>query len=85
MRMLFWLLLFYIGFKVIQGFLRGKEEKETTTLPSQEEETHRDPVCGVYVSEQDAVIGRVDEQRYYFCSMECLEKYRQQLENKQAS
>jgi YHS domain-containing protein len=82
MRMLFWLLLIYICFRVVQGYLRGREADETAPLPSHGEETHRDPVCGVYVSEQDAVVGRYDEQRLYFCSMACLEKYREQLEHK---
>jgi YHS domain-containing protein len=44
-------------------------------------ETHRDPVCGVYVSEESAVIGRHDGQRHFFCSMNCLEKYREQLDH----
>jgi YHS domain-containing protein len=46
------------------------------------EPTYRDPVCGVYVSEKDAVVGRLDGQRHYFCSMSCLEKFREQLDHK---
>jgi YHS domain-containing protein len=45
-------------------------------------ETYRDPVCGVYVSEEDAVVGRLDGQRHHFCSLGCLEKYREQLDHK---
>jgi YHS domain-containing protein len=82
--MLLWLLLLYIGYRVIQGYLKGRQQEEVRPLPPRGEETHRDPVCGVYVAEHDAVIGRVDEQRFYFCSMTCLEKYREQLENKSA-
>jgi YHS domain-containing protein len=80
--MLLWLLLLYIGYRVIQGYLKGRQREEVHPLPPRGEETHRDPVCGVYVAEQDAVVGRIDEQRYYFCSMSCLEKYREQLEHK---
>jgi YHS domain-containing protein len=47
--------------------------------------TYRDPVCGVYVSEETAVIGRHDGQRHYFCSMDCLEKYREQLDHSSPS
>jgi YHS domain-containing protein len=85
-RILLWLLLLYIGYRVIQGYLKGREkEEEAQPLPPRGEETHRDPICGVYVAEQDAVVGRIDEQRIFFCSMACLEKYREQLENKKAS
>jgi YHS domain-containing protein len=43
--------------------------------------THQDPVCGVFVSEEDAVVGKLDGRRHYFCSMDCLEKFRDQLEH----
>lgn len=81
MRLLIWLILIYVGFKIVQGFLRQRGEKEQS-LPPRGEETHRDPVCGVYVAERDAVVGRVEDKRLYFCSMACLDKYREQLENK---
>jgi YHS domain-containing protein len=83
-RLLIWLILIYIGYRVVQGFLKTREPDEVQ-LPPRGEETHRDPVCGVYVAEEDAVVGRIEEQRVYFCSMACLEKYREQLESKPAS
>lgn len=36
---------------------------------------HRDPVCGVYVSEQVAVRRESGGQTLYFCSEECAKKY----------
>jgi YHS domain-containing protein len=83
-RMILWLILIYVGYRVVQGFLKSRQPEEGT-LPPQSEETHRDPVCGIYVAEDDAVVGRIDEKRVYFCSMACLEKYREQLENKTTS
>jgi YHS domain-containing protein len=80
-RLLLWLILFYVGYKMVQGFLKSRKP-EDPPLPPRGEDTHRDPVCGVYVAEHDAVIGRVEEKRIYFCSMECLEKYREQIEQK---
>jgi YHS domain-containing protein len=77
-RLLIWLILIYVGYKIVQGFLKTKESKETP-LPMQGEETHRDPVCGVYVARDDAVIGNLKGERIYFCSMACLEKYQEQL------
>jgi len=79
--MLLWLILIYVGYRAVQGFLKTRQP-ELVSPPPKGEETHRDPVCGVYVAEEDAVVGRIEEQRVYFCSMACLEKYREQLEHK---
>jgi YHS domain-containing protein len=37
---------------------------------------HKDPVCGVYVSEATAVSCRDGNQILWFCSTDCLNKYR---------
>jgi YHS domain-containing protein len=75
-------LLVYIGYRILISLVSGKK---TPVKPEAElkaaTETHRDPVCGVYVSEEDAVVGKLDGQRHYFCSMDCLEKYREQLDH----
>lgn len=78
-KLLLFGLLAYLAYKFFVGRTAAKEEISQKPEP---EETHRDPVCGVYVSKADAVIGRVEDERIYFCSMACLEKYRDQLENK---
>jgi len=78
-RLLVWGLIGYIVYMMFKG--RSGEK----TLPEKKpagEDTHRDPVCGIYVTEEDAVVGRIEDNRVYFCSMACLEKYRDQLENK---
>lgn len=85
-RLLIWLLLIYIGYRVIKTLIAGKKpaagnhDKATDAAL-----TYRDPVCGMYVAEEDAVVGKLDGQRHYFCSMVCLEKYREQLDHSQHS
>ncbi len=75
-------LLLYIGYRIVIKLVAGKQAPENPVKNTdQGEETHRDPVCGVYVAEESAVIGRHDGQRHYFCSMDCLEKYREQLDH----
>jgi len=75
-------LLLYIGYRIVVSLLSAKKP-----LAKQDErlnpatETHRDPICGVYVSEEDAVIGKLEGERHYFCSMDCLEKFREQLDH----
>ncbi len=78
------LFMFLIGYCVYLIF-KGSGQKQAKSPPRERpvgEITHRDPVCGVYVSEDDAVVGRLEGERIYFCSMECLEKYRETLETK---
>ena len=79
-------LLFYICYRLIVSLTSAKKTP-TKTAESRDpgEETFRDPVCGVYVSAEDAVIGRHDGQRHYFCSMNCLEKFREQLDHSSPS
>lgn len=74
-------LLLYIGYRVLISLTSAKKPpSKTAGSHDPAEETYRDPVCGVYVSEETAIIGKHDGQRHYFCSMNCLEKYREQLE-----
>lgn len=81
-RFLFVGLLLYIGYRILISLTSAKKTSAKTSAKyDQGEETHRDPVCGVYVSEENAVIGKHDGQRHYFCSMDCLEKYREQLDH----
>lgn len=80
-RLLIWALLIYIGYRVVVALVQPKQPEKSVTGRESAATTYRDPVCGVYVSEDDAVIGTHDGERHYFCSMACLEKYRDQLEH----
>ena len=83
-RLFIWALLIYIGYRVIKSFASGKKVATPSTVKHAEAAaTHLDPVCGIYVSEDDAVIGRLDGQRHFFCSHACLEKFRQKLDHLQ--
>jgi len=81
-RLLLWLLIIYIGYRIILTLTSGKKKESNPRGTSPEVNVaYRDPVCGMYVSEEDAVIGTLDGQRHYFCSMGCLEKFREQLDH----
>ena len=80
MSLLFWLLIGYGLYVMFKG--RGRKDISPDSLPRGEEtETHKDPVCGIYVARDDAVVGTLDGKRIYFCSRDCLEKFREQLEH----
>ena len=82
MRFLFIALLLYIGYRIIVSLTASKKpDGKSVADRGPAEATYRDPVCGVYVSEEQAVVGRHDGQRHFFCSMDCLEKFREQLDH----
>lgn len=73
-------LMLYVGYRVLLSLFSGKKPPVKSAGNREPGEvTYRDPVCGVYVSEEAAVIGTHAGERHYFCSMNCLEKYRERL------
>lgn len=78
--MLLWLILGYIGYRIIKGFLANRDN--SAAKPLKDTEAFQDPVCGVYVSAEDATVGRLDGEKIYFCSRECLDKYQEKLQRK---
>jgi YHS domain-containing protein len=81
-RLLVWGLVLYIGYRIIISMTSAKKMPPKPAGNREVgEDTHRDPVCGVFVSEETAVIGRHNGQRHYFCSMNCLEKFQDQLDH----
>lgn len=79
-RLLIWLLLAYIGFRVVKALMSPKSSPTPPPVRASEE-TVQDPVCGTYVAKADAIVGTLDGTRHYFCSMACLEKFREQLDH----
>lgn len=83
-RLLIWLLLAYIGFKLLKSLV-SPNRQVSLPLPREGEDTVQDPICKVYLDRDDAIVGTLDGQRHYFCSMGCLEKFREQLDHTQHS
>jgi YHS domain-containing protein len=81
-RLIMIVLLFYIGYRIIISFTATKNTpRKSSGERDRSEETFRDPVCGMYVTEEHAVIGTHNGNRHYFCSMGCLDKFREQLDH----
>ena len=76
-------LLFYIGYRIIISLFSAAKKTQTNSFNDNKPaaEAHLDSICGMYISEEDAVIGKLNGQKHYFCSMNCLEKFREQLNN----
>jgi len=79
-RFLIWLILGYIGYRIVKGFLASRAD--SAVKPIKDTEVYQDPVCGVYVSAEDATVGRLEGEKVYFCSMECLDKYQEKLQRR---
>ena len=70
LRILVWILLGYLVYRMVRGKAAPEIPKESSAT-----ETFQDPVCGVYVSEVDAVVGNLEGKRYHFCSIGCLREF----------
>jgi len=79
-RLLIFLLLGYIGYRVVKALMAPKPAVSVSPARNSEE-TVQDPVCGTYVAKADAIVGKLGDERHYFCSMACLEKFREQLDH----
>jgi YHS domain-containing protein len=81
LRFLLWLLIIYIGYRIVKTWLSAGD-KQSSLKSASDDEAFQDPVCGVYVSPADATVGVLEGEKLYFCSMHCLEKYQERLHNK---
>ncbi|QOX77603.1 YHS domain-containing protein [Trichlorobacter lovleyi] len=79
-RLVIWLLLAYIGFRIFKSLVAPRQPSASKPARN-DEETVQDPVCKVYLAKQDAIVGTLDGTRHYFCSMDCLDKFRDQLDH----
>jgi YHS domain-containing protein len=73
----FWLVVGYLVYRMVRGKAAPEIAKESAAT-----ETFQDPVCGVYVSEADAVVGNLEGKRYHFCSMDCLQQFEKIQQNR---
>jgi len=88
LRILRFLLLLGIGYflyKVLWkgeglGILKSRSKKKQghfNKSPKVIEEMKKDPVCGTYIPENQAITYRRNGTTYYFCSEECKQKFKE--------
>ena len=70
MRILIWILVGYLVYRMLRTKAAPVITKESVAT-----ETFQDPVCGVFISEDDAVVGNLEGKRHHFCSMGCLKQF----------
>jgi len=81
-RLIFFLiivyLIYYLFKRFVSGIFRPRPPKRQKHLPPITDELVKDPVCGTYVPKKEAIVYGRRGKLYYFCSKECLEKFKQQ-------
>jgi hypothetical protein len=81
MRLLIWLLLAYIGYRLAKTWLGRKSARETRPVGQPQtggaidDVMIRDPLCGVYFPRRDGVCLQRGDQQLFFCSPECRDRY----------
>lgn len=79
-RLVFLLLLGWIGFQIIKGLKTSRKPSRPSEHDTADDAV-QDPICKKYLDKDEAVVGRLGQERYYFCSMDCLKKFQDQLED----
>ncbi len=81
-RFLFWVLILSWAVALIRSLViwaLGKasrpEQRVGTAGAEQSRRLHRDPVCGMHVSEDIAITVRNGSETLHFCSAECRDRY----------
>jgi YHS domain-containing protein len=84
LRLLRFLLLLGIGYFIYKFFWKGEtlglfksKKKRRHQSPKAIEEMKKDPVCGTYIPENQAIRFRRNNTIYYFCSEECKQKFQE--------
>jgi YHS domain-containing protein len=54
---------------------QGRTTKGSGTTAGRMEEMKKDPICGTYVPESQALSMKVEAQTHYFCSEDCRKKF----------
>lgn len=82
LRFIFFMILCYFLYKLIRGilFLPTKNSQDIVSSHEgpNEDEMMKDPYCELYISKRDACSAKIKGEVLFFCSKECLEKYRKE-------
>ena len=80
MRLLIFLAVFYISYKICKSWLSNVLPTETKANNSKEDEDimAKDPLCGVYFPRREGIYAKINGEHLLFCSQECKDKFEAQ-------
>ena len=84
-RLIFTVIIVYFVYRLVKGLFlpSGKRQENFPRKPAsiQGEDLVKDPYCGTYVPVSTASKVSINGEELYFCSNECIEKYRERERN----
>jgi len=79
-RLIFTVIIVYFVYRLVKGLFlpSGKRQENFPRKPAsiQGEDLVKDPYCGTYVPVSTASKVSINGEELYFCSNECIEKYK---------
>ena len=80
LRLAFFVFLFFLLYRFLKALFSplGKGEDTVTLLDKkpEEDEMIKDPYCETYITKRGSIPLKINGKRLYFCSKECLERYK---------
>jgi YHS domain-containing protein len=75
MRILIFILLAYLAYRVVKLLFKPKKEIRRGPNGGVIDEMVQDPVCKTYIPRRDAVKKKIGGRDYFFCSEACASKF----------
>ena len=82
LRYIFLFILFFLLYRLVKALFSSSTKRNIEIVPPGkgpgEDEMVQDPSCGMYIVKEDAYPVKIKGESLYFCSKECLEKYKKE-------
>lgn len=82
MRLLIFLGLLILLYYLVKGWISPSRSRRIERARGErelEDEMVKDPCCETYIPKDSAIRARIDGRDHYFCSKECLRKFKDQM------
>jgi uncharacterized protein len=82
MRLLIFLGLLILLYYLVKGWISPSRSRRIERARGERElegEMVKDPYCETYIPRDSAIRARIDGRDHYFCSKECLRKFKDQM------
>ena len=80
MRLLIFFVLAYLSFRLLRGLIKTGRPPNTTKEGGMIDEMVQDPFCKTYVSKNSTHREFIGGRELFFCSKECAEKYKKEMQ-----
>jgi YHS domain-containing protein len=80
MRLLIFAFLAYLLYRVIKGVLSSGQRPVNRDDRGTIDEMVQDPLCKTYIPLRDALRRTIACKEYFFCSSECAEKFKKEIQ-----